>query len=314
LAAFASDDEDDDEAPPSKRTTKQAPARPPKRAQSIPEESTTGGALSVDIQVVQTVQVVQTNPPLVVVTEDMDVDIEGDAPAASSSTSQGSTPGIKKSSLVSANSAVRSKRKRNKKVVYTSDEESVDEYDASRQDTTVELDDDWDTPTSRTSKDKGKFKEKEKEKPSGGIIRTGKGILSTRIPKKKPTKDLDDKPIMMKDESKASSSSQPNLTDTKEGVSKAGESLKTVPSLPPKPKLPPIPKKKPSNSYPTATVPGTTRPSVTDPMASILLGNAGDRQAKLRQMSKQSNDVDLSQSDIYAELFKVSSTPSLSWP
>jgi hypothetical protein len=223
----------------------------------------------------------------------MDVDIEGDLSSAPSSqpnpqrilaTKTPTTPDDEPSSRV--------KRRATKRAVFSSDEDSGDEYNASQDVAPAEKDDEWDAP-------KPKEKDSKPSTPVGGAVRSGKGILSTRIPKKKTTKD--DKPITFKDESKVVSvgapSSQPSgshETESKDTSSKSGDTPKEAP----KRKLPTIPKKKP-----TTVSSSSLRPSQPDGLSAILQ-NPSDRATKLRKMHGNA-DLDLSNSSLYNELFKV---------
>lgn len=233
--------------------------------------------------------------------EDMDVDIEGDMPSGSQRTETSSQPTTTPSSsrisqtVESSNSTSRVKRKATKRAVVSSDEDSADDFDDATNDnptTEKDKDDDleWDVPV----KSRSKQKEKEKEPTSaGGVVVKGKGILSTKIPKKRSAKD--DKPLIVnfRDESKPSTSAlaspsadSPDVPNKSTGNAKSGAAGKK--------KLPPITKKK-------ASAEASSQPAHGDPN---IFGFNGFK-AK-RFCEKQGHaDVDLSNSSLYAELFKV---------
>jgi hypothetical protein len=285
---LAEDDNDEDEAPPPKKVAKVARVKQPRMSSdelSSPENPP------------------PESKPLSPV-EDMEVDIVGGSPpsAASSQPKSQPAPAPKKGTLSMDASLPKPKRRATKRAVVSSDDDSGDEYNAAQDAPAAKKDDDCDPPSQST-------REKEKSTPASGIVRTGKGILSTKIPKKKPTKD--DKPITIKDESKASSASSSAVLDVVDIASKdSGKAADTLKDTP-KRKLPVIPKKKPTTGSPApaASASSARLSGKNDPLD--LIQNPANRSSKLREMNKPP-EVNLFNESTLKELFKVGFCPGAS--
>jgi hypothetical protein len=279
------DDEDDTPAP--KRAAKAARARRPRAVSddiSSPDDGLSELAKSRPLSPV----------------EDMDVDIEGGgspATAASSQPRSQSTSALKKS--VDAISS-RPKRRTLKRAVVSSDSDSVNEYN-DPQGAAMEREEDSDDEPPPPTKDRGK--ERDRPTPASSVIRNGKGILSTKIPKKKPT--MDDKPITIKDESKkvTSSSATPMLATT--GLNETSKGNDTPKDLA-KRKLGAIPKKKTAlgSTPPIASSASTNKTAPADPLD--LLQNPTKLAAKRRDMDKPA-EINLFNTSTLQDLFKVCS-------
>lgn len=166
--------------------------------------------------------------------------------------------------------------------------------------------------------------------------RQGKAILSTKIPKKKG-KERDEKPILMKDESRAAVAGGANAPAAASDTADTGIAGETTPTLTgsqeassnqvstsappmlPKRKLPTIKKNKPlvpsgSGGSGTSTPTSTKAPALPNSASKDTLATGTTTGPGLRNRQSAATignkDLDLSNSAVYAELFTKSSGAS----
>lgn len=260
---------------------------------------------------------------------DMDtpVDVEGGARSRKATPSEPSLPSLptissKKDKLaVDAKAAASGKRVAKKRQIVWSDDEDDEPSPTSQSKPTIDDEDGEDgfEPANHAAPPA--------KKNGTTSAKNGKGLVSVKAAKRKNTKD--DKPILMKDESKPrllaaavptdetasvntpATSSQAASSSKLESESADGgnvplEEVKPAPAVLPKRKLPTIKKNKPTVSAPST---GTSTPTLPKPINPILPKTAlsanpsAPPQRKPTLPPANNKELDLFNSGVYAELF-----------
>jgi hypothetical protein len=280
--------------PPPKKAPKSS--RPTKRAKSSSEEAPPGPTPA------------GVGSPTAA-SENMDIDIEGDAPATPTTPSVVSTSTLAASgsgttrppppqrSRSQQDVASSSQPKRRRRAVVLSDD-SDDDFDASKADAAEPQDEEEDMSRKQSVPSRASSPPaKTTDKSTAGPSRSANAILSARIPKKKRTADKDDKPVLMKNESKTTTSS-PASASPAGSVLSIADATKSTPVQPVRKKLPPIKKFKPGEGPAATSSPLSARPGGGSDKLSDLLPPSSKARTQAR-----TGDVDLSNGVVWDSLF-----------